>query len=105
MADITSLDDLPVTVTTTAAHIRKLIAEIDITIRNLIAGDGKYGAMDIVEGDHQSNPTRLLAELRQQRKAYVDQLKDDVSLGDFGIAVSEWDNPDLPLGGYDGSLQ
>ena len=99
MAEICSPDDIPLTNPLTAEQIRAIIARIDVVIYNITIGNGTYGGLDIKEGDHESNPTRLLAELRQQRKMYVDALSDPAQNGDIGIVISEWDNPDLPLGG------
>lgn len=99
MPEICSPEDIPLHNTLTVEQIRAFITKIDITIYNIFAGNGTYGGMDIREGDHSSNPTQLMAELRRQRQQYVEMLKDPQLMGDMGFVVSQWDNPDLPLGG------
>lgn len=99
MSEICNLEDIPLGGVPTADQIRAIIHRIDVKIYNIMHGEGTYGGMDIREGDHESSPTRLLTELRQQRKQYVEMLNDPLQMGDIGIVLSEWDNPDLPLGG------
>lgn len=98
MAEIESLDDIESLALPTETQLRSLIHKVDVTIFNIVSGNGTYGGMDIREGDHSSNPTSLLAELRRIRKMWVDALNDpDQNPESIAIFITEWDNPDIPL--------
>ena len=97
MAEITDLSGIsadPVT----PEQIHGMIQKIDVAIYNIVFGNGTFGGLDIKElgpAGHESEPSKLLAELRALRKMYVDMLNNPGAMGDNVIVRSEWDNPDL----------
>lgn len=97
MAEITDLDELSGELPS-EAEIHAIIRNIDIQIANVLRGKGTLGAADFTESGPMGfsiAPSKLLAQLRQLRKMYVDALNDPSQFDDVDYIVSQFDNPGL----------
>lgn len=96
--EITSLSDLTGGGAHTEAEIRELIRKIDVTLFNVLHGNGTYGGAEYEERGDVGFKIKTDLQVRNMielRKHYMEMLKDPNTTGDFEILMSKFDDPNL----------
>jgi hypothetical protein len=97
-SEITSLSELAAGAVHTEEELRALIRKIDVTLHNILHGNGTFGGAEYEERGDVGFKIRTAEQVRNMielRKHYVEMLKDPTMLNDWEILYSQWDNPAL----------
>lgn len=97
-SEITSLSSLTAGEAHSEDELRALIHKIDITLHNILHGNGTYGGAEYEERGDNGFRIRTAEQVRNMielRKHYVEMLKDPTMLNDWSVEMSQWDDPSL----------
>jgi hypothetical protein len=97
-SEITALSELTGGGAHTEAELRELVRKIDVTLHNILHGNGTFGGAEYEERGDVGFKIRTAEQVRNMielRKHYLEMLKDPTMLNDWEILWSQWDDPAL----------